>query len=146
MAAKYQDKGFSKIYLACVCINIQCLIDLLETMFWDMTLEDIDITELESEATKELHQEAAKAEGASVAIEHGPIPTDTIMWVFITSILIPIEFRIPPKSIPETENIKEKFTKNPAKKITHFYYTCHMWPFSSKQAINDDAYKKVLIY
>ena len=111
MAAKYQGEWFSRIYMACAGTNTQHLIDLLKTMFGDMDLEDIDISELESETTEELHQEAAKAEEVSVASEHGSILTD--------------EFGIPPESILEMENIKETSTKNPAKKITHFYYTCH---------------------
>ena len=43
-----------------------------------MDLEDIDITELESEATKGLCQETAKAEEASAVLEHGPIPKDEV--------------------------------------------------------------------
>ena len=110
--------------MACTSTNTQHLIDLLETMFGNMDLEDIDISELELEATKGLHQGAAKVKEASVAKEHGLIPADKITQVSITSIPIPTEFSIPPESIPEMENIKERSTKNPAKKVTCFYYTC----------------------
>ena len=77
-AARYQNEGFSKIYVACAGTNTQCLIDLLETMFGDMDLDDIDIGELETGPTKELQKEAAAAEEASVAAKHGPIPADKI--------------------------------------------------------------------
>ena len=87
-----------------------------------MDFEDIDIAELETEATKGLCQEAAKAEEARAVLEHGPIPKDKVTQVVITSIPIPNEFGIPVESLPKTENIKERSMKNPAKKITRFYY------------------------
>ena len=93
-------------------------------MFRDMHLKDIDIAELKTEATKELHHQATQAEEDSTISVHSPIPKDKVIWVLITSIPIPNEFRILAKSLPETENMKEKSAKNPAKKITHFYYTC----------------------
>ena len=122
-AAKYQTEGFSRIYITCAGTNTQHFID-LKTMFGDMDLDDIDIGELETEATKELQKEAATAEEASVVTEHRPIPADKITQVFITSIPIPIEFRIPPEILPKLENVKEKSAKNLAKKITQFYYNC----------------------
>ena len=100
-------------------------------MFGDMDLKDIDIAKLETEATKELHQQATKAEEDSVSV-HGPIPKDKVTQVLITSILIPNEFRIPPEGLPETENMKERSAKNPAKKVTHFYYACHVCGHSAQ--------------
>ena len=130
VAAKYQYEGFSRIYVACTGTNTQHFIDLLETMFRDMDLKDIDITKLETEATKELHRQATKAEEDSISV-HSPIPKDKVTWVLITSIPIPNEFRIPAKSLPETENVKEKSAKNPAKKITS-YYTCRVCGHSAQ--------------
>ena len=100
-------------------------------MFGDMDLKDIDITQLETEATKELCQQAAKAEENSVSA-HSSIPKGKVTPVLITSIPIPNTFRIPAKSLPETENVKEISTKNLAKKVTHFYYTCHVCSHSAQ--------------
>ena len=57
--AKYQSEGFSCIYIACTGTDTQKLIDLLETMFGDLDLEDTDPEQLESDTTKALGQEAA---------------------------------------------------------------------------------------
>ena len=98
-------------------------------MFRDMDLEDIDIAKLETEVTKELHQQATKAEEDSIST-HGPIPKDKVTWVLITSILFPNEFRIPAESF--TENVKEKSAKNPAKKVMHFFYACRVCSHSAQ--------------
>ena len=108
------------------------LVDLLETMFRDLDLEDVNLEQLETEATQVLREEAHKAEGTSVAAEHGPIPADKITHVVITSVPIPIEIGIPKNSLPETENIKVPFSKNPAKKVTRFYYNCRFCSHSSQ--------------
>ena len=50
----------------------------------------------------------------------------------ITSVPIPIEFGIPEASLPETENVKMPSTKNPAKKVTRFYYSCKVCSHSSQ--------------
>ena len=100
-------------------------------MFRDMDPKDIDIAKLETDATKELCRQAAKAEEDSISA-HSPIPKDKVTLVLITSIPIPNEFRIPAESLPETENVKEKSTKNLAKKVTHFYYTCRMHGHSAQ--------------
>ena len=76
--AKYQNEGFLRVYVTCARTNTQRFINLLETIFVDMDLEDINITELGSEATKGLCQEVAKAEEASAVLEHGPIPKDKV--------------------------------------------------------------------
>ena len=39
-ASKYQYEGFSRIYVACAGTNMQKLIDLLETMFGDMDMDE----------------------------------------------------------------------------------------------------------
>ena len=108
-------------------------------MFGDMDSEDTDITKLETEATKDLCQQAAQAEEESTISAHSPIPKDKVTQVLITSILIPNEFRILAKSLLEIENVKEKSARNPTKKITQFFYTCCVWPLCSEQAIYDDT-------
>ena len=111
-------------------MNMQKLIGLLETMFGDMDMDDIDISKLEAETTQNLHKEAETAEAASIATETGAIPKDKIMRVYVNSLPVPPEFRIPPQSLPETENVKERSVKNPAKKVMRFYYICHLYPHS----------------
>ena len=101
-------------------------------MFRDMDLKDIDIAKLETEATKELHWQAAQAEEDSTISVHGPIRKDKVTRVLITFIPIPNKFGILAESLPETENMKEKSTKNPAKKIMHFYYACHVCSHSAQ--------------
>ena len=105
---------------------------LLETMFRDMDMDDIDISRLEAETTRNLHKEAETAEAASIAAETGAIPKDKITRVYVTSLPVPPEFGIPPQSLPETENVKERYVKNPAKKVTRFYYICHFYPHYSQ--------------
>ena len=113
-------------------MNTQKLINLLQTMFGDMDMDDIYISELEAETTRNLHKEAETAEAASIATETGAIPKDKITRVYITSLPVPPEFGIPPQGLPETENVKERSVKNPAKKVTRFYYICHFCPHSSQ--------------
>ena len=132
VAAKYQYEGFSRIYIACAGTDTQKLIDLLETMFREMDIEDIDLSEMETETTRDLRKEAEVAEAASTAAETGVTSKDKIMRVYVTSLPVPLEFGIPSQNLPETESIKERSTKNPAKKVTKFYYTCHLCPHSSQ--------------
>ena len=106
--------------------------DLLETMFGDLDIKDLEPEQFESSSTKALRQEAAKAEEASVAAEHGPIPSDVITRVMVISTPIPIEFGIPEASIPKSENIKMPSAINPAKKVTCFYYGCTVCSHSSQ--------------
>ena len=75
-AARYQSEGFSHIYNACAGTNTQNLIDLLETIFGELDLEDVNLEQLESETTKTLRQEVMKAKEAAVTMAHGPIPAD----------------------------------------------------------------------
>ena len=120
-AAKYQTEGFSRIYITCMGTDTQKLIDLLETMFGDLDPEEVDPEQLESETTKALRQEAAKAEETAVTAMHGPILADQVTRVPITMASLPAEFGIPPESLPETESVKEASSINPAKRVTKFY-------------------------
>ena len=63
-------------------------------MFGDLDIEDLELEQFESETTKALCREAAKAEKASVTSEHGLIPSDEITHVMVISTPAPIEFRI----------------------------------------------------
>ena len=131
-AAKYQNEGFSRIYVACTGTNTQKFIDLLETMFGDLDIDDVDISELETETTKGLCKEAEVAETASVIAETWAIPKDKITKVYVTSLPVPHEFGIPADSLPETKNVKERSTKSPLKKVMKFYYACRYCPHSSQ--------------
>ena len=86
VAAKYQYEGFSRIYIACAGTDMQKLIDLLETMFGEMDIEDIDLSEMETETTRDLRKEAEAAEAASTAVETGAISKDKTMRVYVTSL------------------------------------------------------------
>ena len=97
-ASKYQYEGFSRIYVACAGTSTQKLVDLLETMFGDMDMDDIDLSELEAETTRNLRKEAETAEAASTAIETRAISKDKITRVYVTSLPVPPEFGIPPES------------------------------------------------
>ena len=104
---KYQGEGFSHIYITCTGTDTQKLTDLLKTMFGDLDLKDMDPEQLESDTTKALRQEAAKAEEAAVSTTHGPIPVNQTTCVPITSATLPAEFRISLESLPETKSVKE---------------------------------------
>ena len=135
-AARYQSEGFSHIYIACTGTDTQKLMDLLETMFGDLDNEDLEPEQFESSSTKALHQEAAKAEEASVATVHGPISSDAVTHIMVISTPILIEFGIPEASIPETKNIKMPSAKNPAKRVTCFYYGCRVCSHSSQNKVS----------
>ena len=94
MAVKYQSEGFSHIYITCTGTNTQKLVDLLETMFRDLDLEDTDSEQLELDVTKALRQEAAEAEELAVSATHGPIAANGVTCVPITSATLPVEFGI----------------------------------------------------
>ena len=105
-------------------------------MFGDLDLKDTDPEQLESDATKALRQEAAKAEEAAVSATHGPVPADQTTCVPITSATLPAEFGIPLKNLPETKSVKEASAKNPAKRVTKFYYTCKVCQHSLQNKIS----------
>ena len=100
------------------------LIDLLESMFGDADIEDLDPEYLEMSKVKDLCQATAQVEEASVSKEHGPIPSDGITQDTVKSTPVPLEFGIPEISIPLSENVKIPSTTNPIKRITRFYYHC----------------------
>ena len=49
-------------------------------------------------------------ETTSVVAETEAIPKDKITRVYITPLPVPHEYGIPPDSLPETENVKERST------------------------------------
>ena len=118
------------MYIACAGTNTQKLIDLLETMFGEMDIEDIDLSKMETETTRDLCREAEAAEAASTAVETGATSKDKITRVYVTSLPVPLEFGIPPQNLPETESVKKKSAKNPAKKVIRFYHTSCLCPHS----------------
>ena len=103
-------------------------------MFGEVDTEDVDPEQFECESTRTLCQEAAIAEKASIAPEHGPILADAITWVIVVSTPIPMEFGIPEVSVPESESVKVPSTKNPAKKA--FYYSCRVCSHSSQNKMS----------
>ena len=107
---RYQEEGFSRIYVACAGTNTKKLIDLLETMFGDQGEPDLE--GLESEAMKEMQEEAATAKEADIAATEGPTLSGNITRMVVTSLPVPLEFGLQPKMYPETESVKE-----PSKKI-----------------------------
>ena len=146
-ASKYQYEGFSRIYIACTSMNTQKLIDLLETMFGDMDMDDINISKLEAETTQNLHKEAETAEAASITTETRAISKDKIMRVYITSLPVPPEFGIPPQSLPEMENVKERSVKKPCQKGDEVLLYLLLLPsLLTEQSFNDDTYPKVFEY
>ena len=80
---------------------MQKFIDLLEMMFGDLDIDDINISESETKTTKGLREEAEMAETASIVAETGTIPKDKITRVYITSLPVPHKFGIPPDSLPQ---------------------------------------------
>ena len=105
-------------------------------MFGDMDIDDIDLSELETETAPDLCKEAEMAEAASTAIEIRATSKDKITRVYVTSLPVPLEFGIPPQNLPETESVKERSVRNPAKKVMRFYYTCHLCPHSSQNKVS----------
>ena len=89
-------------------------------MFGDLDLKDTDPEHLQSDVTKALRQEAAKAEEVVVLAAHDPVPTDRITCVPIALSTLPAKFEIPEDSLLETKNVKEVWAKNPAKKPLNF--------------------------
>ena len=89
-ATKYQYEGFSRIYVACARTNTQKFIDMLESMFGDINLDDLDPQQLETDAMKNLHQKAGQAEEASMSKEHEAIPKDKITHIIVKTTPVPI--------------------------------------------------------
>ena len=105
-------------------------------MLGELDPDDVDPEQLESKVTKVLRQEAATSEQAAIKTAHGQIPADHVTRIPITMADIPPEFGIPLECIPETENVKEVSAKNPAKKVTKFYYTSKVCQHSSQNKIS----------
>ena len=95
--------GFSEIYVACTGTNTQHFINLLEGMFGE--IDEPDLEDLETEATKEMQDRATMAEEANVAATEGPLPADGVMRVTVTQLPVPLEFGLQPEMYPETESI-----------------------------------------
>ena len=122
--ARYQSGGFGQIYIACTGTNTQKFVDLLESMFGDVDIDDLDPQQLETKPIQAMHEEASQAKEASVSKEHGPIPKDKVTHISVTTTPVPIEHGIPELSIPESKNVKYPSATNPVKKLTQFYYHC----------------------
>ena len=129
-AVRYQEEGFSQIYVACTGTNTQKLIDLLETMFGDQ--DEPDLEGLESETMKEMREEETAAKKADIAATEGPIPSGSVTRMVVTSLPVPLEFGLQPEMCPKTESVKEPSKKDPSKRVTKFYYACHRCPHSSQ--------------
>ena len=65
---------------------------MLESMFGDFDLDDLHPQQLETDATKNLHQDAGQAEEASVSKEHGAIPKDKITQIVVRTTPVPLVF------------------------------------------------------
>ena len=127
---RYQEEGFSWIYMAGAGTNTQKLINLLETMFGDQDQPDLE--GLESEAMKEMREEATTAKMADIAATEGPIPSWSITCMVVTSLPVPLEFGLQPEMCPKTKSVKEPRKKDPSKRVTKFYYACCKCPHSSQ--------------
>ena len=94
------------------------IVDLLESMFGDVDIDDLDPQQLETEPIQAMHKEASQAEEASVSKEHGPIPKDMVTRITVITTPVPIKHGILELSIPESENVKYPSATNPMKKLT----------------------------
>ena len=121
-AAQYQSEGFGRIYIVCTGTNTQKFVDLLESMFGDVDIDDLYPHQLETEPIQAMREEASQDEEASVSKEHGPIPKDKVTHITVTTTPVLIEHGIRELSIPESENVKYPSATNPTKKLTRFYY------------------------
>ena len=95
---------------------------MLEDMFSEV--DELDLEELETPATKRMRAQAATAEEADVAMKEGLIPEYGTTWVIVTQVPVPLEFGLQPDMYPVSDPVKEISKKDPKKKTTKFYYTC----------------------
>ena len=116
---RYQEKGFSRVFMACTGTNTQKLIDLLETMFGDQ--DEPDLEGLESETMKEMWEEATTAEKANIAVTAGPIPSGSVTHMVVTSLPVPLEFGLQPKCVPRPNRSRSLARRILPKGITKFY-------------------------
>ena len=117
-AARYQEEGFSYIYIACAGTNTQRLIDLLKTMFSD--LDEPDLEGLETKMMKQMHAQAASAEEADIISVEGAISKGGVTKIMVTSLPIPPEFGLKPEMQPEIDSVREISKKDSTKKVTKF--------------------------
>ena len=120
----------------CTGTNAQKFVDLLESMFGDVDIDDLDPQQLETKSIQAMCEEARQAEEASMSKEHGPIPKDKVTRIMVTTMPVPIEHGIPELSIPESENVKYPSATNPMKKLTRFYYHCKHCAKSSQNKVS----------
>ena len=99
-------------------------------------VDEPDLEELETPATKRMRVQAATAEEADVALKEGPIPEDGTTWVIVTQVPVPLEFSLQPDMYPVSDPVKEISKKDPKKKLTKFYYTCRKCTKSSQNKIS----------
>ena len=118
--AQYQSEGFGQIYIACAGTNTQKFVDLLESMFGNVDIDDLDPQQLETEPIKAMCEEASQAEEASVSKEHGLIPKDKVTHITATTTPVPIKHGILELSILESENVKYPSATNPAGNSSNF--------------------------
>ena len=116
--ASYQEEGFSHIYIACAGSNTQHFINMLKDMFGKV--DELDLEELETPATKLMRTQVATAEEADVALKEGPVPEDGTMRVIVTQVPVPLEFGLQPDMYPVSDPVKEISKKDPKKKTTSF--------------------------
>ena len=135
-AAQYQSEGFGWIYIACIGTNTQKFVDLLESMFGDVDIDDLDPQQLETKPIQAMHEEASQAEEASVSKEHGLILKDKVTRITVTTTPVPIEHGILELSIWESKNVKYPSATNPTKKLTRFYYHCKHCAKSSQNKVS----------
>ena len=99
-------------------------------------VDEPDLEELETPATKWMWAQVATAEEADIALKEGPIPEDGTTRVIVTKVPVPLEFSLQPDMYPVSHPVKEISKKDPKKKTTKFYYTCQKCTKSSQNKIS----------
>ena len=99
-------------------------------------VDELDLEELETPATKWMRAQVATAEEADIALKEGPIPEDGTMWVIVTQVPVPLEFGLQPDMYLVSDPVKEISKKDPKNKTTKFYYTCQKCTKSSQNKIS----------
>ena len=87
-------------------------------------VDEPDLEELETQATKRMRAQAVTAEEADVVSMEGLIPEDDTTRVIVTQVPVPLEFGLQLDMYPVSDPVKEISKKDPKKKMTKFYYTC----------------------
>lgn len=133
-AARYQEEGVSRIYLACAGSNTQRLINILEDTFGEV--DEPDLEDLETQVVTQKREQAADAEEEDVVVTGGTIPKGGTTQVMITQLPVVMEFGLQPDMYPISDPIREKSKKDPSKKTTKFYYTCRKCNKTSQNKIS----------